>query len=462
MWIAREEKKRQFIKLIQGLKNQVLLVRGARQVGKTSFILNALKEISCPQIKINLAFKTKGDVYGETFYGRDYFGKDEEAGELLTNLAFTFGSLDGIKEPILIFIDEVDRHPVSLEAIQKLAGLSDKLKVVYTGSNLENITVKNAATGRKQYFDLYPITFTEFLKAYHKEEELKYLWEFSFKQPLVSEYLHGSLTELFDLYLRLGGMPQILDAFLDPQNRIQSLPSLVSDLVNSIEENVKIILGEKSHLYEYEDVLRKMALLSTETLKFSRLQVSHAGRNEAKKLVNKTVGARVAHKIRLYEAGFDLSKYIIFDSGVLNHLLNGSDLLRQKITSKNLAIMYENSVGNEMIARFSSRDDMFYWKSKRGAQVEYLVRSPHLMALDVKTTRGDTRSLDSSALFEKEIACLIKVSREKPQWHQDHVAKLPNSQESRPVPLMIIPHYLAFRVQELFSLIHSPPGHRSL
>lgn len=449
MWIVRKYKKDKFIQAIKSLKSQVLLVRGARQVGKTSFVLDALKEIKNPRININLASKKKETFQGETFYGRDYFGLSEEADQLFTNLSYTFGSFDKIKVPIIVFIDEADRHPISLEAIQKLAAMSQKIKFIFTGSNLENVVLKNAATGRKQYFDLYPVTFSEFLEAYEKQDELDYLNEFSLRRPHFSEYLHQVLLEYFDLYLRLGGMPKILDSFLDPQAATQDLPALVSDLATSIEENIKIVLGEKSHLYEFEDVLRKMALLSMDTLKFSHLQVQHAGRSEAKKLVNKTVGARVAHKVRLYECENDLSKYILFDVGILNYLLNGSNLLEQKITPPHLALQHETAAGNEIIAKLSTRDDLYYWKSIRGAQVEYLLRSPIMMAIDVKTTRGDTRSLDSCAVFEKEVDLLVKVSREVPALDQKHVAHIANLGESRKIPLVVIPHYLCCRIHEL-------------
>lgn len=428
------------------------MVRGARQVGKTSFILDILQDLSeYPQILLNLAFQHKQSINGKIFYGRDYFGHDDEASELLKNLTLTFGELHRIERPIIVFIDEADRHPISLEAIQKLAEISSKLKFIYTGSNLENVKVKNAATGRKKNFDLYPVTFSEFLNAYGKSKELRYWQELSLKNPLLSAHLHQELSGLFQIYKRLGGMPRVVDAFLDRAFDVKELPLLISDLVTSIEENVKTVLGEKTSLYEYEDILRKMAFLSMETLKLSRLQVQHASRNEAKKLVNKTVGARVAHKIRLYESATDLSKYILFDSGVLNYLLNGSDLLNQKITEAHDAIMYENVVGNELISTLPARDDLFYWKSKKGAQVEYIIRHPLFMAIDVKSTSGNTKSLQSCAIFEKELDMIIKISRESPTFIQDYKARIPNPSLSRSIPLMILPHYLSGRLLELIS-----------
>ena len=425
MWLERINKKDEFIQALLSLRSQVLIVRGARQVGKTSFIVNALKELhSHPHIRLNLAANHAHSVEGLEYFGRDYFGYTEGVEELLKNLTLTYGKLGARERPLIVVIDEADRHPVSLEAVQKLA-----------------------ATGRKRYWDLYPLTFWDFLKAYSKDEELNYLRGISLKNPLYSEHYHKELCELFDLYLRLGGMPRVVSVFLDPQG--QAIPSVISDLVASIEENVKAVLDQKSSLYEYEDVLRKLTLLSMDTLKFSRLQVQHAGRSEAKKLVNKTVGARVAHKIRLFDTESDLSKYILFDAGVTNYLLNGSDLLHQKMTSSHLALQYEAVVGNEIIATLPSRDDLFYWKSKRGAQVEYVLKSPAFIAIDVKTNRGDLRSLNSAALYEEDLDYLMKISREQIRVDIEHVARIPNQERFRKIPLIRLPHYLAGRVGEL-------------
>ncbi|HAH05146.1 MAG TPA: hypothetical protein DCM05_01265 [Elusimicrobia bacterium] len=452
MWIERDNKKQALIDAAKALRSQVLVVRGARQVGKTSFVLDALKALSGhPQVRINLSLQRGGVIDGVDYFGRDFFGAAEDAGQFLHNVSLLLGPIERLASAAVIFIDEADRHPVSLEAVQTLAGLSDKLKVIYTGSNLENIAVKNSATGRKLHFDLYPITFREFLRAYGKQTELAYLDGISLDDKTFSEMHHHALNDHFALYLRLGGMPRVLDAFLDAQADRGRIPGIIADLAGTIEENVKSVLGEKTALYEYEDVLRRLAFLSMDTLKFSRLQVNHAGRGEAKRLVNKTVGARVAHKIRLWDSGTDLSKYILFDAGVLNYLLNGSDLLGSKAADSHRAVQYETAVGNEIIAALPTRDDLFYWKSKRGAQVEFILRSPRLTAIDVKSTRGDVRSLDSCAVFEKEVECLVKISQGLPRRTVNYEARVAGAEASRRIELRTLPYYLSGRLLELLA-----------
>ncbi|MHC4871640.1 MAG: AAA family ATPase [Planctomycetota bacterium] len=449
MWIDRKDRKQRFLKILSKLKNEVLVVRGARQVGKTSFVQNAIMELKNSEICfINAAVPRKRMIQSREYYGRDYIGINTDASELLKNIEFTYGELDKRSTPLIVFIDEVDRFPIILEMIQELAGLSSKLKVILTGSNLENIQADNAATGRKRYFDLYPITFIEYLNAIGKEREVNFLHEVT-PDTEISDFIHNELSELFDNYMRVGGMPRILDLFISGE--VKEIPETIASLATTIEENVKAVLGEKSSLYEYEDVLRNLALASLDTLKFSRLQVNHAGRGEAKRLVNKTTGARVAHKIRLFNMEKDLSKYIIFDVGILNYLLNGSYLTQQAISTNRLAIMYESIAGQELIAALKTRDELLYWKSPRGAQVEFTLNHPILAGIDVKSTRGDTKSLASFAVLEEDASALIKVSSEPLKIYLSYEARVPNIDKSRKCPLLHIPHYMSFRIPALLN-----------
>ena len=114
-----------------------------------------------------------------------------------------------------------------------------------------------------------------------------------------------------------------------------------------------------------------------------------------------------------------------------------------------MAIQYETAVGNEIIAGLTKRDDIFYWKSKRGAQVEYVLRSPFFVALDVKSTRGDTRSLESCAVFEKDLEYIVKVSKEQLSFDKNFKAGVPTLGLSRKIPFITIPHYLSCRLLEI-------------
>jgi hypothetical protein len=79
MWIDRIAKKANFIKEFLTLNGQVLVVRGARQVGKTSFILNALEGLKDhPQLKLNLLYPSSFKIGGIDNLGRDFLGRSME------------------------------------------------------------------------------------------------------------------------------------------------------------------------------------------------------------------------------------------------------------------------------------------------------------------------------------------------------------------------------------------------
>lgn len=452
MWIERISKKNEFLQALEKLDRQVLIVRGARQVGKTSFILQTLSELKDYQkIYFNFLYTQPIHSQGIEYYGSHFFGKSPAGEEFIHNLEREIGAFDKLQKPWIIFIDEVDRFPKVLEAIQTLAMFSDKIKCVLTGSNLENISVENAATGRKKYFDLYPISFEEFL-ASSDDKCLKYYQEVEPTKQTI--FFHSQLETYFETYIRLGGLPRLLDLHLSSSEKKArenktDISNLIKDLATTIEENVKTVLGEKFQLYEYEDVLRKLALLSMNTLKLTHLQVQHSSRKEAVKLVSKTVGARVAHKIRLWESESDLSKYILFDTGLANYLMNGSDLLHTSIPQQNKAILYETCIGNEIIRKLITRDDLYYWKSGNRAEVEFFLRSPKPIGIDVKSTTGSLKSLYSFALTEEEVGGLVKIQKDILSFEKKHTAKLAHSPESKKVPLLTIPHYLTGRLLEL-------------
>lgn len=449
MWINRYSKKLKFINDLLALDRQVLVLRGARQVGKTSFALNALEGLTeFPQLRLNFFYPGSFRLNGIDYLGRDFFGGEPTGQEFLQNIQRRLGNAAQGRKPAIVFIDEADSFPQVLEAIQSLAEFSDKLKIVLTGSNLENIAVKNAATGRKKYFDLYPITFTEFLEAAGDDSALRYFREISLNEKDHSAFYHDRLRELARIHTRIGGMPRVVAAHLGAgkSDSGQPIPEIIADLAVSIEENVKTVLGEKAKLYEYEDVLRKMAHLSMNTLKFTNLQVQHAGRSEAKKLVFKTVGARVAHKIRLFESESDLSKYILFDCGITHYLLSGSDLLGASVSERNMAILAETFVGTELIAQMTTRDDLFYWKSGNLAEVEFVLRSPAFAGIDVKSGRGNSKSLNSFALLEPDAQVLVKIADAVPRLDRKHTASLPNYGKKREIPCITIPHYLTPRI----------------
>jgi len=138
----------------------------------------------------------------------------------------------------------------------------------------------------------------------------------------------------------------------------------------------------------------------------------------------------------------------LFDSGIVNFLLNGSDLLGNVISPEHLGILSETVVACELTASLITRDDLFYWKSGNVAELDFLICSPIMAGIDVKTKEGTNKSLASFALREKQAACLVKIADAPPCFEPNYVARLATSSDHREIPLLKIPHYLVPRLLE--------------
>jgi predicted AAA+ superfamily ATPase len=444
MWIRREIEN-QLATTIHKLQEQVLLVRGARQVGKTATVEKILEQAKDSHvIRVNLLHPHSIEIKSKTYFGRDFFGTSEDGHELIKNIRHVAGNGHAI-----VFVDECDRYPIVMESIQNLAQFSQTIKFVFTGSNLENLAPKNAATGRKKYIDIYPVDFQEYLEAAGHKDLSEILRQMTVGNlSNITGFLHEQFTDHHRRFIRLGGMPKILTTFFAGGTE-SNIATAIQDLAISIEENVKSILGDRFAVYQYHDFLRSLCRHSLNTLKLTHIQANHLARNEAKKLVAKTVGARVTHKIRLFDHDTDLSKYVLFDSGIAHYLLAGSNVLSNRLHESELAILNETAVCNALITSLNSRDDLMYWKSNNKAEVEFTLRSPRFVGIDVKSTTGALRSLCSMAAQEKDLDGIVKVSQDPPKLYRKYEAKSFDAQ--RVLPLLMIPHYMTRSLTQLLN-----------
>jgi len=437
MFLNRKKVKLKFIKELNQLKNQVIILRGARQVGKTTFlndILNEFKDYNI--IKCNFLFNNQVNINNEIIQGRNFFGTDVSGDDFIKNIQ------NKIKKNIktIVFIDESDQFPICLESIQHLAMHSKNIKFIFTGSNLENISLKNASTGRNNYFDLYPFSFVEYLENHSNNELIKVYNKISFNDLKITEFYHSIFMKEFYIYLRLGGMPIILKNYFT--SNLDQIPKEMSNLIQSIEDNIKDIIHDKAVLYEYINILKKIALLSMNSLKITKIQTNNTSRKDAIQILHKAIGARVVHKVSFFNKN-DLSKYILFDSGIVNSLINSFELLNSNISNKHLALMLETAIGNELIQQLTSRDELNYWKSENKAEIEFTFNNFMHVGIDVKKTyTKKINSLNSFAINEDTANLIVLISDCLPEYKKQHISKLPNYKKTKEVKFLKIPFYL--------------------
>jgi predicted AAA+ superfamily ATPase len=195
--------KRQLLKRLDKWKasptRKPLVLRGARQVGKTTLINDFGKSYK-QYIYLNL----------EKEDHNAYFEKHSTVQTIIDSL-FLKLELENDYENTLLFIDEIQENPKVIALLRYFYEELPTLHVISAGSLLEFAMsqVKSFPVGRVQFLFLHPLNFSEFLSAMQKSNALKAL-----DQIPLSPSAYSTLLDYFHLYAIIGGMPEVVNRYL--------------------------------------------------------------------------------------------------------------------------------------------------------------------------------------------------------------------------------------------------------
>lgn len=210
-----------------------LVLRGARQVGKTTLI-HAFGKSYKQYIYLNL----------EKEAHNDYFEKYSTVQSIVDAL-FLKLELENDYENTLLFIDEIQENPKVIALLRYFYEDLPALHVVSAGSLLEFALnqVKSFPVGRVQFLYLHPLNFKEFLDAMNKANALKAL-----DQIPMSPTAYATLLEYFHLYAIIGGMPEVVNQYLTEKsftNLIEVYEGIWGAYRNDVKKYAKNQLEEK-------------------------------------------------------------------------------------------------------------------------------------------------------------------------------------------------------------------------
>jgi len=199
-----------------------LLIRGARQVGKTTLVREFSKEFS-KYIELNL----------EREADKKLFEIDEI--EKLMNAAYLLKGIVPNNKPTLLFIDEIQESPKAIQQLRYFQEDQPQLYVIAAGSLLEFALVKvpSFPVGRIEYLYLHPLNFQEYLGAVGNGQALTIL-----DTVPIPDYAHAILLNLFHDYALIGGMPSIVANYVKNKN-ITGLSKSYSSLWQSYKDDVE-------------------------------------------------------------------------------------------------------------------------------------------------------------------------------------------------------------------------------
>ena len=380
-------------------KKKPLIIKGARQIGKTKTIEEFAKRNNLSLVEINF-------VLNPEF--RDIFDDGYKVDKILENISFKDPSLEFIPGKTLIFFDEIQKCINAATSLKSFT-IDGRFDVICSGSlmGLSYKEIESVSTGHKIDYTMYSMDFEEFLWALgYKEEQIENLYECMKNLSPLSETQFNVLLDRFHQYMVLGGMPEVVKLFVDQKNYSGTL-ALQKQIILDYEEDItKYVEGlDKTKIL---NVFRKIPVfLGQDNKKFRISKVAHGARNrEYTGVTDWLIDAGIVNisyclnDLALpLKGNYDSDNYRLYfmDTGLLVASLDeesSKDLRDNKNFNTYKGAIYENIVG-DMLKK--SGYDLYFYKNEDGTQeVEFFVRdAKHLIPIDVKATDGKVKSIKS-------------------------------------------------------------------
>ena len=383
---------KELIKWKNSLRRKPLIIRGARQVGKTWLVENVLASTFDNFVKIDLEKRRDLHVH---------FAGNLEPRAILNHLELITSRI--ISGKTLLFFDEIQACPRAITALRYFYEQIPELHVVAAGSLLEFAFDEiSVPVGRVQYLHLHPMTYYEYLLAMGKEP----MADYSLTPPKrVAPSIQKMILSELRNYLFVGGMPECVKTWRDSGSMIETF-QVQSEILESYRDDFS------KYKPRIDPACLDAVFLNTaksvgEQLKYTRLNSGHSGQMNRKAfdLLNK---AQIVQKISSCDpSGLPLGatanqkkfKASLMDIGLLQRTCQVPAEL--ELQQDNMLAMYrgklaEQFVAQELLAWHSS--ELYYWaRDARGsnAEVDYLaVHESNIYPLEVKSgARGSLRSL---------------------------------------------------------------------
>lgn len=357
--------------------NRMLLIDGARQIGK-SYIINHVGSKMFPNyIEINMEKDKLGDrIFAEAKTTKDFY------------MALSIFAGDKMKERsnTLVFIDEIQAYDHLLTLVKFLME-EKKFTYIASGSQL-GITLKKTQSlpmGSLDVQHMYPLDFEEFLYANGVGQmAIESMRESFIQRKTLPESIHEKIMDLFKKYILVGGLPKAVKTFVETHNVTE---------FRSVQDEIHELYGVEASKYEEENNKR---------LKIRRIydMIPSSLENKKKRIVIKDIEDKKWKRAEDYLEEFDylihsgvslevkaistptyplienstknLLKLYINDVGILSGIYykNNIKAVMSDMNSINLGAVYETVVAQELKAHGYK---LYYYDNKKNGEVDFII-----------------------------------------------------------------------------------------
>lgn len=376
---------------LQSNSNKIMLIDGARQIGKTYIIHHVGSDLFTNYIEINLA---------EDFKRERLFANITSVNDFYFKLSTKYGDKMDNKENTLIFLDEIQTYP-ELITMLKFLRQDDKFTYIASGSLL-GVTLSFTSSipmGSIQVVRMYPLDFEEFLKANgFNDYAINTLRQFFLDNQSLDEAMHDKMLDLFKKYLIVGGLPDAVNAYIETKNIAK---------IRSIQDEIHTYYAADASKYDTEKklVIRKIYDMIPSNLEnkkkriiFKDIENNRRGlyehyQDEFEYLTSAGIALGVTAITEpkfpvIQSSKKNLLKLYMNDVGILTSILykNNPAAILTDQKSINLGTVYENVVAMELKAHGF---DLFYYDVRSKGEVDFVVDDyDALSALPIEVKSG--------------------------------------------------------------------------
>lgn len=354
---------------------KILMIDGARQVGKTYIIRHVGERLFQNFIEINMV---------ADFEGERLFEKIRTVEDFYLQLSMIAGDKMGKKEDTLVFLDEIQAYP-HLMTMLKFLSQDGRFNYVVSGSLL-GVTLSETTSipmGSIRKVRMFPLDFEEFLYASGMNEMVISAMRRKFQnQESLDEAMHNKVMDLFRKFLLVGGMPDAVNAYLESRNiqRVREVQAEIHDYY-AVDAS-KYDEGRKLKIRRIYDLIpsnmeNKKKRVVVQKIENRRGKTYSDYEDEFEYLISAGIALNVQAisnpRFPLSESeGKNLLKLYLNDVGILSGILYGNNIraILDDMSSINLGSVYESVVASELIAHGHK---LFYYDNRSKGEVDYLI-----------------------------------------------------------------------------------------
>jgi predicted AAA+ superfamily ATPase len=437
-----------------------LVIRGARQTGKTTAVRLAASQLDVELVEINL----------ERHQELDPLFKAYKLNELLLSFSLISGKPVTRQSRILLFLDEAQATPAAYSCLRYLYEEIPELAVVLTGSLLDQVIHDYnlpMPVGRIEHCFMGPLTFEEFLAASGESKALGSInmLELS-NMHFIPQSVHDELLAHVRRYILTGGMPYCVQTAIDTRFDHQQIVRYQTELLQTYKDDFSKYSGSQSSLKLiafFNGLVRQTGLQFSHKLASDIAQSTSGDYRQLNSAIERFLEARLFY--RVVHSGADsiplgsetkirISKFLFIDIGLLLAIqgIPPQSIMSAPLELTNRGIITEQFAGQQLLYAKPSyvNPTLYFWhppKSELQAEIDFLFECGNkIYPVEIKSGSSGTIKSLHSYIIKKQATHAIRISSGKPSVQK--LTARSNKQENQ-FNLIDLPFYMINQLERL-------------